>query len=59
MRTETRIVEPKWTAVARERSIIALLLQQTRDPTIEELSETVFSTGPTQVYIARAAEEAT
>jgi hypothetical protein len=45
MTAETRIVEPKGTAVVRERRINAFLRQRTRDATIEEFLETVFSTG--------------
>jgi hypothetical protein len=40
----TRIVESEGTTVIRERRINAFL-QQSRDATVEELRETVFSTG--------------
>jgi hypothetical protein len=45
MRADTRIVQPEGAAIAMERPINAFPRQRTLDATVEELLETVFSTG--------------
>jgi hypothetical protein len=59
MRAETRIVEPKATAVAKERPINAFPPQRRRHEALEELLGTVFSTGAPRGCIARLSSRCT